>query len=94
MKSVKSKPVRIPTDVYKRLQDHAQHMDMTYGETLEECLNILDKIYLKEVQYAVGERLYTDIAKARGEAITQAISAGQKPKLPEIVVSIGKDTGE
>jgi hypothetical protein len=64
---------------------------VTYDEFLAELIKIAVALSEGDELYRVGERVFTDIADARGEAIMYALRLGKPPTMPEVLISLGPD---
>lgn len=84
--------IRVPTPVYDRLTQ--LRSGRTYAEVLGTLLELFDRMQSEPVKYAVKDKLFDDLAEARGAAIVEAIRNHTTPDLPLIMWALAQDTGE
>lgn len=81
--------IRIKTNTYDRIREIA--IDATYDEVVSKALDLLEMLKHQRPVYAVADKLFTDLATARGEAIMNAAKYGSTPHMPAIFIKIGED---
>lgn len=65
----------------------------TYDEFMVELLKVARMLLDGTELYVVENRVFEDIAEARGEAILSAVRKGEPPVMPLICIVVGRDQG-
>lgn len=94
-----SRVVRISAANYvaftKLKSDYARRKGVkkvTYDAFLENIFSVVEMVVKGKEIYSYGNRLYADIAEARGDALTEAIRNKAVPMMPLVLLVVGEDT--
>lgn len=90
-KQAKSRIMRVNAKTYDLVKELKG--ERTYSDFITQTVAAFQQLGEAEEFYRVGDRVYTDLAEARGEALMEAVKAGQAPELPEILIAVGQDAG-
>ncbi len=66
---------------------------VTYDSFMHEFLLAAQALLAGSECYLVGNKVYDDLAEARGQAIMSAVEAKQPPVPPVVCVKLGEDNG-
>lgn len=89
---IKGHVIRINHASYKRLKEFKG--EQSFSQTIDALVYLGEKFQAGDQRYAVQDKLFHDVADARGFSIQVAIRDKTEPELPEIYLNIGKDKGE
>lgn len=85
--------MKLSNPVHSRLNKVRKLRKTTYNDLITSLLNLLEEMEEQEPLYAVGDKLYNNLAEARGEAILVSVKKKKSPEFPIVLYAIGKDEG-
>ena len=66
---------------------------VTFDAFIAELIEIARMLLDGQEVYATKDRLFTDLAEARGQAIMDAVKLSQIPIMPRVLLLLGEDDG-
>lgn len=67
--------------------------ERTLNELIDSMLSIAE-LMSSEPIYKAGDKIFNDVAAARGHEIQLAVREKRQPNMPEVLVCIGVDSGD
>ena len=108
MKIKVSKPAKIDTSRVMRISaiNYAEFTELkdlyakknkqdkvTFDQFMSELLSVAKLLITGNELYRVDDKVFSDIAEARGASIINAVKRGTTPSMPQIPVRVGTDDG-
>lgn len=92
MKKIKGHVIRISHDSFVKLK--ALKGRSSHTRAIEALIETGEMVSGSKPLYRAGDRVFDDVAEARGYALRLAVREKRQPTLPDVLVRIGQDAGD
>jgi hypothetical protein len=92
MKKIKGHVIRISHESFVKLK--ALKGKASHTRAIEALIETGEMVRGAHPVYRSGDRVFDDVAEARGYALQLAVREKRQPALPDVLVRIGQDAGD
>ena len=85
--------MKLSNPVWKRLRKVKLERDITYNELVTRLIDLLEDLEKQAPLYGFGDKLFADLADARGEQILFAVRKKKNQPI-KILYPMGEDSGK